>query len=141
LTKRRAHERQGGAASGPPGERASRRAAQVGGEIAELLSALLLRGEVHDPRVGMIAITKVRVTPDLRLARVVFVTLGDADARAAALAGLKSAAPFLRHRLAEELALRHMPELVFTYDDELQDARRVDSLLRGLVPSPSKTSE
>jgi len=89
----------------------------------------------------MVAITKVRVTPDLRLARVVFVTLGEAGAREAALAGLRSAAPFLRHRLAEELALRHAPELVFAYDDELQDARRVDALLRGLTPAASKTSE
>ena len=80
----------------------------------------------------MVAITKVRMTPDLRVARISISTLGEAAERDAALAGLRSAASFLRRRLGEEMELRHVPELTFAHDVELQDARRVDSLLRGL---------
>jgi ribosome-binding factor A len=80
----------------------------------------------------MVTITDVKLTADLRNARVFFTLLADGESREAALAGLTSATPFLRRELAQQLELRHTPELVFAYDTQLEGARRIDSLLRGL---------
>jgi len=109
-----------------------RRADRVASEIQRILSAELLH-RVRDPRVVHVTITRVRVNDDLRLARIFFTLLdiGEGD-RAEALRGLASAAPYFRRTVAGELGLRHAPELVFAYDDDLASARRIDSLLKGL---------
>jgi ribosome-binding factor A len=119
--------RSGGRAAG-----GVRRADRVASEIQRILSAELLR-RVRDPRVTHVTITRVRVNDDLRLARIFFTLLdvGEGD-RVAAQQGLASAAPFFRRTVAGELGLRHAPELVFAYDDDLASARRIDTLLKGL---------
>ena len=90
---------------------------------------------MRDPRVAHVTVTRVRVNDDLRLARVWFTLLevGEGD-RNAALRGLESAMPYLRRTVAGELGLRHAPELEFAYDEDLANARRIDSLLKGLRP-------
>lgn len=127
MTKRRSGGRSSHGAAG-----AGRREGRVASEVQRILSLRLLE-QARDPRVSHVTITRVRLTPDLRLARVYFTLLevGAGD-RKAALAGLESAVPFLRRALAEELDLRYTPDLVFAYDDDLVGARRIDSLLRGL---------
>jgi ribosome-binding factor A len=109
-----------------------RRVDRVAGEIEKVLSSLLLH-RIRDPRVSHVTVTAVKVTPDLRMAKVFFTLLdvGTGD-REEALRGLMSAVPFFRRHLAAELDLRYTPELVFAYDDALEGARHVDSLLRGL---------
>lgn len=88
---------------------------------------------MRDPRVVHVTVTRVRVSDDLRLAKVFFTLLevGEGD-RAEALRGLDSATPFFRRTVAGELGLRHAPEISFAYDDDLVNARRIDSLLRDL---------
>ena len=90
---------------------------------------------MRDPRVAHVTVTRVRMNDDLRLARVWFTLLevGEGD-RAEALRGLESAMPYLRRTVAGDLGLRHAPELVFAYDEDLANARRIDSLLKGLRP-------
>lgn len=128
MTKGRSGKRppQRGAAGGV------RRADRVGAEIQRILSEELLH-RVRDPRVAHVTITRVRMNDDLRLARVWFTLLevGEGDHNAA-LRGLESAMPYLRRTVAGELGLRHAPELVFAYDEDLANARRIDSLLKGL---------
>lgn len=128
MTKGRSGKRppQRGAAGGV------RRADRVGAEIQRILSEELLH-RVRDPRVAHVTVTRVRMNDDLRLARVWFTLLevGEGD-RNAALRGLESAMPYLRRTVAGDLGLRHAPELVFAYDDDLASARRIDSLLKGL---------
>jgi len=104
----------------------------VAAEIQRILSAELLH-RVRDPRVAHVTVTRVRVTDDLRLARVFFTLLevGEGD-RAEALRGLDSATPFFRRTVAGELGLRHAPEIAFAYDEDLANARRIDALLRDL---------
>ena len=110
-------------AAGPPalgGEPASaprRRAA------APRLAQILRDGECRDPalREASITVTEARVSPDLRNATVYVMPLGGANA-AAILAGLERSAPFLRRLVARELALRHVPNLVFALDDTFDQA-------------------
>ena len=117
--------------AGVAGPSPGRRAEQVAAEVTELVSSLLLH-EIRDPRLAMVAITKVKVTADLGIARIFFTMLdraGETEESRAAVEGLKKAASFMRRRVAEQLSLRHVPELVFAYDVGLDDARRIDSLL------------
>jgi ribosome-binding factor A len=89
-----------------------------------------LAGDLADPRVGFITVTDVKTNPDLRAARVFVSVLGEEDARADSLAGLRSANGLLQGRIASELRLRRTPALEFVYDPTTDRALRVESLLR-----------
>ncbi len=84
---------------------------------------------LKDPRVGFVTVTDIRTTPDLRSARVYFSVLGDDDARADTLAGLRHAHGHLQAQIARELKLKRTPALEFVYDDTADRARRVDQLI------------
>jgi ribosome-binding factor A len=106
----------------------SRRPERVSGLLQEAVSEILLR-EVKDPRVEGVTLTGVETTPDLKLAKVYFSTLRPEN-REAALAGLKSAAGYIKRQISTRLQLRHTPELRFLYDTTLDKANRLESLLR-----------
>ncbi|HIE39596.1 MAG TPA: 30S ribosome-binding factor RbfA [Anaerolineales bacterium] len=89
----------------------------------------LLRTRVNDPRVHMVTITGVDVTADTRKAHVYFSVLGGPEAQAEALAGLRSAAGFLRRELGQRIRLRNTPELVFHWDSSLERGERISSIL------------
>lgn len=107
----------------------NRRPEQVGETIRQVLADALLRGEIRDPRVGLVTITGVRVSGDLSSARVYVAAHGEAAERQNALAGLRSAAGFLRGRVARVLTTRTVPELRFELDTGLEEAARIDALL------------
>ena len=80
----------------------------------------ILRSEGKDPRISPItSITAVEVTTDLKQAKVYISVLGDEEALAGTMAGLKSSSGFLRNRLARELNLRNTPELMFVADTSI----------------------
>jgi ribosome-binding factor A len=106
----------------------SRRPERVRGLLQETVAEILLR-EVKDPRIEGITLTGVDITPDLKLAKIYFSTL-QPENREAALAGLKSAAGYIKRQIALRLQLRHTPELRFLYDTTLEKANRLESLLR-----------
>jgi ribosome-binding factor A len=106
----------------------TRRTERLGEEIREDV-AQLIAGELKDPRIGFVTVTRVEVTPDLRTARVYVGVLGTEKQRQATLTGLKQAAGFLRRALGQSLRLRHTPELVFHYDEGLEASNRVAELL------------
>jgi ribosome-binding factor A len=85
--------------------------------------------ELRDPRIGLVTITEVRVTDDLKNAQVYVSVLGDAATRQATLVGLSKAASFLKREVTHRLALRFAPNLHFHYDESLAHAQRVDELL------------
>ena len=97
---------------------ASNRIAIINEEIQKELSALLRT--VKDPRVQdvMISITRVETTPDLRYTKV-YVSFLQEDKAKDAMAGLKSAAGFLRRQLGSNLRLRYSPEIVWAQDDSI----------------------
>jgi ribosome-binding factor A len=104
------------------------RSDRVGDRLLEE-TAELLRREIHDPRLQCLNLTGVRMSKDLRHAKVFFSLLGGSGDREQALAGLKSASGFIRSRLAKKLNLRFVPSIDFLYDDSEDEARRIDALL------------
>jgi len=102
---------------------AGNRIGRINEEIQRELSVLIRR--VKDPRVtGLISITAVDTTPDLRSARVYISLLDKGDAREV-IRGLKSAAGFLRRELGRALDLRHTPELFFLQDDSIEKGGQI----------------
>ena len=85
--------------------------------------------DLQDPRIGFVTMTSVKTTPDLRHARVYVSVLGDAQQRAATLAGLSSAHGALQRRIARELRLKRTPTLEFLYDDTTDRAMRLEEIL------------
>jgi ribosome-binding factor A len=105
--------------------------------INELLReeiSILVRDEVRDPRVGLVTITAVQTSPELDHAKVFVRMLGDEEEQEAALEGLHSAASFVRTQLSRRLHIRRVPELHFTYDRMLDEAARIEQLLREALP-------
>lgn len=97
----------------------SRRTEQVAASIRRELQQLLVRG-LADPRItGLITVTGVRVTGDLKTAHVL-VSVMPAERTKVTLAGLRAAAAHLRHELGEAVAMRSLPHLVFEIDESIR---------------------
>ena len=104
-----------------------RRAERVGGLIQKELSDLLAT-KIKDPRLVLVTITRVKITDDLRSARVYFSVVEGQKRRPGALAGFESAAGYLKRQLGRRLALRRVPELKFVYDKSFDQAAAVDRI-------------
>ncbi len=116
----------------------SRRTERLNAQLRSEISELLAR-DVKDPRLGgLVSITKVEVSPDLRQARVFVSVMADEDEEGEALRALDSAAPFLRRELMRRLAVRHVPALTFRRDDSIKRGAELTELIHGLTP-PSGT--
>ena len=105
---------------------------RVGEEIRHELSDLLSRGEVHDPGIGFITLTRVKVSPDLQLARVFYTTMGDEAAKRQTANALERATPFFRRHIGSRLRLRRVPELEFRFDQSIANQDRIEQILRDL---------
>ena len=110
---------------------ASNRINRINEEIQKELSALLRT--VKDPRVQdtMISITRVETTPDLRYTKV-YVSFLQEEKAQGAMAGLKSAAGYLRRQLGSNLKLRYAPEIVWSLDDSITYGARMLGLINSL---------
>ena len=129
----------------------TRRTERIGEQIRSEL-ARLLREEITDPRVGLVTLTRIDVSPDLRNARVYWSELSDAIADASSAdassadeasaedtaAGLASAAGFLRRRLAQELPTKRVPELRFVHDRSLELGTETLKILREIDDGPPR---
>ncbi len=93
---------------------------------------------LKDPRIGMVTVTGVRVTPDLKEATVYVSVLGSPKKRRATLLGLQSAHGVLQARINQQLNLRRTPTLTFEYDDSVERGVRmtalIDQVARDLPP-------
>ena len=108
----------------------SNRIGRINEEIQRELSSLIRT--VKDPRVadaGMVSVTAVETTPDLKYAKI-FVSVLDKSASAQAVKGLKSASGYLRRELGRALSLRNTPELTFVRDDSIDKGAHILDLLR-----------
>ena len=110
----------------PEGARPDR----VSEELREILAEEIPK--LKDPRVGFVTVTGVRVTPDLRLARVFYTSMGDDRARRATAAALRSARGHLRQVIGHEVRLKTLPDLRFEEDAAIERGDRIEELLRGL---------
>lgn len=104
------------------------RSVRLGEQIRQDLGDLLAR-EVHDPGIGFVTITRVRVTEDLMQARVFYTALGDPAEVQKTARALERALPFLRRALGQRLRLRRVPELTFAIDEAVGHQARVEELL------------
>ncbi|MBF0123222.1 MAG: 30S ribosome-binding factor RbfA [Candidatus Omnitrophica bacterium] len=94
------------------------------------ISTLILMGEVRDPRLSFISITFVDISKDLSVAHIGFSVLDDnPESVKNAQAGLNSASGRIRHLIAERVAIRHIPELRFVYDNSIAYGIKMDRRL------------
>lgn len=107
--------------------RVERIQAQVRDEVSQMLAT-----EVRDPGVGLVTVTRVKVTGDLSLARVYWTILGDAAERKKTVKALERAAPFLRHLLSDRLSLRRALEIKFQFDESVAAQDRIEQIIQEL---------
>ncbi len=108
-----------------------RRTERLADLIREEVSRLLIK-EIKDPRIGMITVTGVEVSRDIRTAKVFYTVGADGTARKEAQKGLESAAGFIRSSLAAGLTIRRVPELTFIYDKSSDYGEKIDRILEEL---------
>jgi ribosome-binding factor A len=113
-------------------KRSSGRPQKLGDQIQRELADLLAR-ELRDPRVGMITITSVDVSPDISHAKVFF-TMLQKDNLEDTLHGLRRAAGFLRSQLAKRIKLYTTPELRFEYDESVERGDHLSRLIDSVIP-------
>jgi ribosome-binding factor A len=104
-------------------QRSDRVAEQVRRDLAELI-----QGELKDPRVGMISLTEVELTPDYAHAKVFFTTL-DSEHLEETQSGLRRAAGFLRRELGKRIHIHTLPELHFIYDSSIERGASLTQLI------------
>jgi ribosome-binding factor A len=107
----------------------STRPSRVGDQIREEISELLMR-DLHDPGIGFVTVTHVKVTADLQQARVYYTSLGGEKARRESARALARAKPFLRRQLGQRLRLRRTPELQFFFDESIERQDRIERILQ-----------
>ena len=105
------------------------RADRVGGQVQKIVSDLLRRS-IRDPRLTEASITGVKMSADLRLARIYYATTGGRDSAQKAGDGFRSALGFLKRQMAKELKLKYMPEIEFHYDESIDYGQHIDQLLK-----------
>jgi ribosome-binding factor A len=107
------------------------RSDRVGGQIQKILSEILLK-KVKDPRLKNASITDVKLSRDLRIARIYFVTSGNKENIEAALEGFKSAIGYVKLTVARQLGVRYMPDFKFFYDESFDYGSHIDNVLKAL---------
>jgi ribosome-binding factor A len=98
----------------------------------------IIRVELKDPRVGMITINDVEMTPDNAHAKVFFTVLGQQSRIDEAASGLQHAAGYLRSELAQRIKIRVVPQLHFEYDASVERGIRVSQLIDAAVAEDTK---
>jgi ribosome-binding factor A len=111
--------------------------------VAEALKEVIgqvISQELSDPRLGFVTVTRVKVSPDLKQARVFVSVMGGDAERSKSLAALRHAAGFIKRRCGDELELRFTPRLVFEFDAGIDKSIRVSELLysQGREPAPDR---
>jgi ribosome-binding factor A len=100
---------------------------RVNEELREILAEEIQR--LKDPRLGFVTVTGVKVTPDLRKARVFYTVLGEEKQHRGTAAALRSARSHLRVALGREIRLKVTPELEFTEDETAERGQRIEDIL------------
>ena len=105
-----------------------KRSDRVGDLIQVELADIMFR-EIKDPRIGIVTLTGVKMTDDLKLARIYFVQMGQDTCDPETIKGLEQAKSFLKRELGKRLKIRHIPDLIFTPDESFAYGSRIEKLL------------
>ncbi|MBL8951480.1 MAG: 30S ribosome-binding factor RbfA [Myxococcaceae bacterium] len=108
----------------------STRTERVAQEIQAAVADIFIRGQIRDPRVGYITITGVKMSPDLRVARVYYSMIADEKQRAETQAGLDAAKAYVRREVTSRVKLRVSPEIFFSWDGSLEEGDKINRLLK-----------
>ena len=101
----------------------------------------IIDNKLKNPNVtGLISVTKVKVTPDLKFAKV-YVSILNSKNLKETLVGLKKSSGFVRSELARTINLRNTPEIVFELDDSLEYGARIDSILKDIMKDVKKDNK
>ena len=103
-------------------------------EISNIINYKLKNSKVT----GMVSITKVKTTPDLRYARV-WISVLNCKNKKDTLFGLKQSSGFIRAEIAKNINMRITPELVFEYDDTMEYGEKIDSILNAIMKDVKKS--
>ncbi len=115
----------------------SYRTDQVGEQVREEIMSIIRR-DLKDPRIGFVSITSVRMSPDLRSARVRVSVLGKPEQQKASIEGLESARGVIRHELGKRLEnLKFSPDLRFELDSSIEYSVHIAELLKEVLPTDS----
>ena len=114
----------------------SRRTDRVGEMVRMAISQVVLQG-LRDPRIGLATITEVKMSPDLKLARVFVSVLGNSEQQKVTVQQLNHARAHIRHEISSLLKLRMVPDLMFEYDSSLDYGTRIDELIQRTRKKPN----
>ncbi len=109
------------------------RSKRVSGHIQKVLSDILKKN-IKDPRLEMATITSVKMSRDLKTARIYFTTSGGRNSSKEAAEGFNSARGYVKRTLAQKLGLRYMPELKFFWDESFEYGSHIDKVLKSIKP-------
>lgn len=122
-------------------KRTSIKNTRINGEVQKELSRIISR-EIKDPRIHpMTSVTQVMVTPDLKECKAYISVLGDEEAQADTLAGLKSASGYIRRELARSVNLRNTPEITFCMDQSIEYAINMSKKIDDVISKQSDSKE
>ncbi|MFC1737003.1 30S ribosome-binding factor RbfA [Candidatus Hydrogenedentota bacterium] len=107
----------------------SKRTERVGELVGQEVGRLLLNG-LKDPRVGFVSVTGVKMTSDLKTARVYVSILGSPKEVKDSMVGLEYSAGWMRKQIGQRLRLRYTPRIVFAYDETLKHAAELEDIFR-----------
>ncbi len=113
--------------------RSERVVEQIRRELSELIQL-----ELKDPRVRLVTLTDVEITPDYAHAKVFYTSLATPDQQTEIAAGLRRASSFLRRELGKRIKIHHLPELHFFYDKSVEHGTRLSQLIDQAVQSTSE---
>jgi ribosome-binding factor A len=117
----------------------SRRTLRLNRAIQQEISRLIEK-ELKDPRLtGLVSITEVALSEDLRHARVYVSTIGDAEAKSQTLEGFKAASGFIRREVSTNLRMRHAPEFTFEYDNSIEHGAAMLQILEQVIKTDEPT--
>jgi len=117
-----------------------KRSSRVGGQIQREISEIVLL-VLKDPKLGFITITDVELTDDLRYAKVFYSVLGDEKEKKESLKGLERAKGFIQREIGKRIRLRHVPQIMFRYDNTAERAARIEQLLKQVHLEPEAQDE
>jgi|GEM_PF-17252 len=116
-----------------------RRRERLASLIEQIVSQVVAR-ELRDPGIaGIVAITRVEVSADVSSARIHVSVMGDEVTRTATMCSLERSSGYVRRRLASELRIRQVPEVIWAIDRSIERGDRVIALLNSLVIPPAET--
>ena len=96
-------------------------------------ASYIIQQKVKDPRLGFVSITDVELSNDLSYCKIFVSVLGDENQREQTMIGLNKATGFIRSEIGNSVKLRHVPEIVFQYDNSIEHGSRIEAILREIT--------